>query len=75
MWSRSDVELFDVFEPTFLAAGLATKTNLGHLIFGQDSWLSLGGELPKSDDPLTVLYRRYGESPTLSSLVRCTQFF
>ncbi|KAJ7807722.1 hypothetical protein B0H13DRAFT_1928863 [Mycena leptocephala] len=70
MWSRSDVELFDVFEPTFLAAGLATKTNLGHLIFGQDSWLSLGGELPKSDDPLTALYRRYGESPTLSSLVR-----
>ncbi|KAF8203455.1 hypothetical protein K438DRAFT_2015153 [Mycena galopus ATCC 62051] len=59
MWSRSDVELFDVFEPTFLAAGLRAKPTLGHLIFGQDSWLSSGGELSENDDPLTALYRKY----------------
>ncbi|KAJ6597394.1 hypothetical protein B0H10DRAFT_1941740 [Mycena sp. CBHHK59/15] len=35
-WSRNSAEsLYDVFEPSFLAAGLKIENNLGHLIFGE----------------------------------------
>jgi hypothetical protein len=36
--------------------GLGAKINLGHVIFGWDSWLSLSGELAHNYD---ALYRRY----------------
>lgn len=68
IWGRdSDVQLFDVFEPTFLAAGLKSETNLGHLIFGKDAWLAAGGTCSLEDDPITTLYRKYGESYILST--------
>ncbi|KAJ7907241.1 hypothetical protein B0H13DRAFT_1879750 [Mycena leptocephala] len=63
----SDVQLFDVFEPTFLAAGLKSETNLGHLIFGKDAWLAAGGTRSIEDDPITTLYRKYGKFYILST--------
>ncbi|KAJ6578374.1 hypothetical protein B0H19DRAFT_1062877 [Mycena capillaripes] len=59
IWSCPDFEFFDVFEPTFVAAGLSTELNLGHLIFGHDAWLSFGRQVPKNNDPRTALYRKY----------------
>ncbi|KAJ6598810.1 hypothetical protein B0H10DRAFT_2231409 [Mycena sp. CBHHK59/15] len=68
-WSRNspDIQLFDVFEPSFLASGLQAETNLGHLIFGEAGWLSAGGKRSKHDDPITSLYRKHGllGSPTM----------
>ncbi|KAJ6596758.1 hypothetical protein B0H10DRAFT_2197032 [Mycena sp. CBHHK59/15] len=54
-----NIQLCDVFEPTFLAAGLQAQTNLGHLIFGEDAWLSYGGKHYVHDDPITTVYRKY----------------
>ncbi|KAJ6614387.1 hypothetical protein B0H10DRAFT_1950754 [Mycena sp. CBHHK59/15] len=40
-WSRNSVEgLYDVFKPSFLAAGLKMESNLGHLIFGESAWVA-----------------------------------
>lgn len=54
-------ELYDVFEPTCLAAGLEALPNLGHLIFGCDAWLSLGGTVSTKEDPITALYGKHRE--------------
>ncbi|KAJ7454584.1 hypothetical protein B0H11DRAFT_2069106 [Mycena galericulata] len=71
MWGRDSAkDLCDVFEPTFLSAGLQAEINLGHLVFGEDVWLSLGGVCPEQDDPITALYRKYdllGSSTRLKS--------
>ncbi|KAJ7509297.1 hypothetical protein B0H11DRAFT_2217016 [Mycena galericulata] len=62
IWGRNweEIELFDVFEPTFVAAGLQADINLGHLVFGEAVWQSMGGRRPEQDDPITALYRKYG---------------
>ncbi|KAJ6550710.1 hypothetical protein B0H10DRAFT_1968796 [Mycena sp. CBHHK59/15] len=57
-WDYS-IQLFDVFVPTFLATGLQAQTNLGHLIFGEDAWLSYGGKHCGHDDPITAVYCKY----------------
>ncbi|KAF8198851.1 hypothetical protein K438DRAFT_1823834 [Mycena galopus ATCC 62051] len=59
IWCRSDIELYDVFEPTFLAAGLRAMPTLGRLIFGQDTELVSGAEIIDKEDPLTALYRKH----------------
>ncbi|KAJ7127476.1 hypothetical protein C8R46DRAFT_970612 [Mycena filopes] len=60
-WGReTEDQLFDVFEPTFLALGLQSDMNLGHLIFGADDWVRLGGKQSPHDDPITELYRKHG---------------
>ncbi|KAK6974173.1 hypothetical protein R3P38DRAFT_3482982 [Favolaschia claudopus] len=61
-WCRNSPgnELFDVFEPTFLAGGLNADFNLGHLIFGHATWQSLGGRVSNRDDPVTAVYRKHG---------------
>ncbi|KAJ6626191.1 hypothetical protein B0H10DRAFT_1942037 [Mycena sp. CBHHK59/15] len=60
VWGRdSNIQLFNVFEPTFLAAGLQVQTNLGHLIFGEDAWLSYGGKHCGHDDPIIAVYHKY----------------
>ncbi|KAJ7658400.1 hypothetical protein DFH06DRAFT_990324, partial [Mycena polygramma] len=67
VWGRDSIELFDVFEPTFIASGLQSDINLGHLIFGPDAWIAAGGKRSRSDDPITVLYRKYDllSTPTM----------
>ncbi|KAJ6599556.1 hypothetical protein B0H10DRAFT_1959006 [Mycena sp. CBHHK59/15] len=68
VWRRESVsDLFDVFEPTFLTLGLRSEINLGHLIFGEDVWITMGGQYSPTDDPLTALYQKYGllSSPTM----------
>ncbi|KAJ7429906.1 hypothetical protein B0H11DRAFT_2140501 [Mycena galericulata] len=67
-WGRdSRPKLFDVFEPSFVAAGLQLEHNLGHLIFGEDVWIALGGKRCLIDDPITALYRKHNllSSPTM----------
>ncbi|KAJ6549359.1 hypothetical protein B0H10DRAFT_2242913 [Mycena sp. CBHHK59/15] len=60
VWGRDSTDqLFDVFEPTFLAAGLQSDPNLGHLIFGEEAWLAAGGKRSICDDAITALYRKY----------------
>ncbi|KAK6996874.1 hypothetical protein R3P38DRAFT_1946623 [Favolaschia claudopus] len=72
IWCRNspDIGLFDVFEPTFLASALQTEHNLGHLIFGEALWRSLGSCSSKRDDPITAVYRKHGllNSPTMLKL-------
>ncbi|KAJ6597996.1 hypothetical protein B0H10DRAFT_1959495 [Mycena sp. CBHHK59/15] len=47
-WSRNSAEgLCNVFEPSFLAAGLKMESNLGHLIFGESAWVVARGIRPK----------------------------
>ncbi|KAK7021680.1 hypothetical protein R3P38DRAFT_3541418, partial [Favolaschia claudopus] len=69
IWCRNspDIGLFDVFEPTVLASALQTEHNLGHLIFGESLWGSLGSCSSKRDDPITAVYRKHGllNSPTM----------
>ncbi|KAJ6517325.1 hypothetical protein C8R47DRAFT_1000321 [Mycena vitilis] len=67
IWGRDSTELFDVFEPTFIASGLQSVVNLGHLIFGQDAWIAAGGKRSRRDDPITALYRKYDllSTPTM----------
>ncbi|KAJ7916466.1 hypothetical protein B0H13DRAFT_1871094 [Mycena leptocephala] len=71
VWGRStECELFDVFEPTFIEAGLKSELNLGHLMFGEDAWAAVGGKRASCDDPITALYRKHGllsTSPKLKS--------
>ncbi|KAJ7936325.1 hypothetical protein B0H13DRAFT_1496400, partial [Mycena leptocephala] len=62
IWGRdTECELFDVFEPTFVAASLKSEVNLGHLVFGEDTWVAVGGKRASCDDPITALYRKYGK--------------
>ncbi|KAJ7923276.1 hypothetical protein B0H13DRAFT_1865086 [Mycena leptocephala] len=71
VWGRhTECELFDVFEPTFIEAGLKSELNLGHLVFGEDAWAAVGGKRASCDDPITALYRKHGllsTSPKLKS--------
>ncbi|KAK6993243.1 hypothetical protein R3P38DRAFT_2800974 [Favolaschia claudopus] len=62
VWSRNapGIDMFDVFEPSFLDAALKSDLNLGHLIFGSESWVAYGGTQSQYDDPLTALYREHG---------------
>ncbi|KAJ7913120.1 hypothetical protein B0H13DRAFT_2326648 [Mycena leptocephala] len=43
-----------------LTAGLKSEVNLGHLVFGEDTWVAVGGKRASCDDPITALYRKYG---------------
>ncbi|KAJ7716284.1 hypothetical protein B0H16DRAFT_1701414 [Mycena metata] len=66
-WSQdAENQLFDVFEPTFLALGFQSPLSLGHLIFGADDWVQLGGTPCSHEDPITAVYRKHGllGSPT-----------
>ncbi|KAJ6623729.1 hypothetical protein B0H10DRAFT_2187011 [Mycena sp. CBHHK59/15] len=51
--------LCNVFESTILGPGLESQMNLGHLIFGDDAWLLLGGRWCAEDDPITTVYRKH----------------
>ncbi|KAJ7663721.1 hypothetical protein DFH06DRAFT_1041932 [Mycena polygramma] len=56
---RDTVEdLYDVFEPTLVATALHHLPNFAPLIFGETTWLAMGGLASTSDDPLTAFYRR-----------------
>ncbi|KAF4569538.1 hypothetical protein EYR36_009332 [Pleurotus pulmonarius] len=58
-----DNGFFDLVEPTLLQAGLEKDTNLGGLIFGPDTWASLGGKVWE-DDPLRAYFERRGIETT-----------
>ncbi|KAJ7892487.1 hypothetical protein B0H14DRAFT_2335320 [Mycena olivaceomarginata] len=46
MWFRYDMgTLYDVFEPTYVTEAFSLPHNLGHLIFGHETWVELGGRL------------------------------
>lgn len=61
LWYRDAVDLYDVFEPNYIADAFTTKTiNLGHLIFGAEVWKSLNGPTSSASDPLTDMYARKG---------------
>ncbi|KAJ6594977.1 hypothetical protein B0H10DRAFT_2197379 [Mycena sp. CBHHK59/15] len=59
-----EFHLCDVFESTILGPGLESQMNLGHLIFGDDTWLLLGGRRCAEDDPITTVYQKHSSSPT-----------
>ncbi|KAJ7649351.1 hypothetical protein DFH06DRAFT_1094851 [Mycena polygramma] len=66
-WVRYDTpSLYDVFEPTLVSAALSLDHNLGHLIYGSDVWIQLGGTLSEGKDPLTSFFRErdHIEAPT-----------
>jgi len=67
-WSLQDMtDLYDTFEPTYMQKELEGEINLGHLVFGENLFLELGGRRSDVNDPLTSLYRQLGflDSPTL----------
>ncbi|KAJ7815370.1 hypothetical protein B0H14DRAFT_3476235 [Mycena olivaceomarginata] len=67
MWFRYDMgTLYDVFEPTYVTEALSLPHNLGHLIFGHETWVELGGRLSDGSDALTSLFSDEGllDSPT-----------
>ncbi|KAJ7183593.1 hypothetical protein C8R46DRAFT_843602, partial [Mycena filopes] len=60
-WIRSDAHtLHDVFEPTFMSTALSLDHNLGHLVFGVQSWVQLGGKVSNCRDPLTAYFHEQG---------------
>ncbi|KAF8176895.1 hypothetical protein K438DRAFT_1846331 [Mycena galopus ATCC 62051] len=60
-WVRYDTPtFFDVFEPTFLANALSLDHNLGHLIFGLQTWIDLGGKPTNFRDPVTIFFENQG---------------
>ncbi|KAH8118043.1 hypothetical protein DFH11DRAFT_1808680 [Phellopilus nigrolimitatus] len=64
---REEPKLVDTFEPTYLIEPLRLlQENLGHLIFGKERWLHLGGSMSLQDDPLTLYFRKRGllDGPT-----------
>ncbi|KAK7019281.1 hypothetical protein R3P38DRAFT_2975923 [Favolaschia claudopus] len=57
LWIRDEnTTLYDVFEPSLVSVGLQLPHNLGHLVFGREAWIEMGGTLSDESDPLTVLY-------------------
>jgi hypothetical protein len=70
-WVRYDAEsLYDVFEPTFLSTALSLDHNLGHLVFGAQLWIDLGGLLSNWRDPLTAYFSEQGSICTSTSIGR-----
>jgi hypothetical protein len=59
-WVRSSAPLYDVFEPTFVQCALEREDNLGHLVFGTETWKSMGGHVSNGQDPLTSHFRKRG---------------
>ncbi|KAJ7057425.1 hypothetical protein C8F01DRAFT_1372104 [Mycena amicta] len=53
-------DLFDPFEPSQIQVGLV-DLNLGHLVFGQSTWLDAGFKCPtvEQEDPITALFRSH----------------
>ncbi|KZT19216.1 hypothetical protein NEOLEDRAFT_1183591 [Neolentinus lepideus HHB14362 ss-1] len=51
-------DIYDPFEPALVKPALEhSELNLGHLIFGEEKWISLGGSTPSEPDPLTKIYK------------------
>jgi hypothetical protein len=62
-WYRNETtDLYDPFEPTHLREALESPQNLGHLIFGKEEWIRIGGKLSDCLDPLTSVYCNARES-------------
>ncbi|KAH7906784.1 hypothetical protein BJ138DRAFT_1104858 [Hygrophoropsis aurantiaca] len=58
-WVRNEVNLDDVFEPSYLRPALERADNLGHLVFGKEEWLSLGSGSDYKD-PVTAYFNERG---------------
>ncbi|KAJ7227608.1 hypothetical protein B0H12DRAFT_1148918, partial [Mycena haematopus] len=68
-WVRYDADfLYDVFEPTFLSTALSSDHNLGHLVFGTQTWIDLGGKLSDHQDAVTAYFAEQGLLDTQSFL-------
>ncbi|KAJ7227611.1 hypothetical protein B0H12DRAFT_1148920 [Mycena haematopus] len=68
-WVRYDADfLYDVFEPTFLSTALSSDHNLGHLVFGTQTWIDLGGKLSDRQDAVTAYFAEQGLLDTQSFL-------
>ncbi|KAJ6552966.1 hypothetical protein B0H19DRAFT_995362 [Mycena capillaripes] len=66
-WYRYNMHsLHDIFEPSLVSTALSLPHNLGHLIYGRDMWVALGGCLSDGHDELTSLFREQGllDAPT-----------
>ncbi|TDL14336.1 hypothetical protein BD410DRAFT_734246 [Rickenella mellea] len=67
-WSLREEKVYDVFEPTDIAIALQREGNLGHLIFGRQTWATMVKPSLVSDgnDPLTRMYAERGllDEPT-----------
>lgn len=60
-WVRYETpSLYDVFEPTLISTALSLHHNLGHLIYGADLWITLGGVRSDTTDPITCFFRDQG---------------
>jgi hypothetical protein len=57
----TDVPLYDMFKPTYVQCGLELEDNLGHLIFGTDTWQSMGSNVSSAQDPLTKYFQKEGD--------------
>jgi hypothetical protein len=57
-WVCSSAPLYNVFEPTFVQCALKREDNLGHLVFGTETWKSMGGHVSNGQDPLTYTFGR-----------------
>lgn len=62
IWYRDMDGPDHAFEPTGIQARLQADNNLGHLIFGNNEWQTLGGVTSSSSDPLTEYFRMEGTS-------------
>ncbi|KAJ7302580.1 hypothetical protein DFH08DRAFT_826462 [Mycena albidolilacea] len=76
MWFRYDMgTLYDVFEPTYVTEALSLPHNLGHLIFGHETWVELGGRLSDGSDALTSLFSDEGRLSQSFSYLRSQPIF
>lgn len=58
--------LYDVFEPTFIQVAFTKHEHLGHLVFGQATWLKLSGNRESElylNNPLTEAFTAMGNQP------------
>lgn len=76
MWFQYDMgTLYDVFEPTYVTEALSLPHNLGHLIFGHETWVELGGRLSDGSDALTSLFSDEGRLSQSFSCFRSQPIF
>ncbi|KZT21036.1 hypothetical protein NEOLEDRAFT_1019356, partial [Neolentinus lepideus HHB14362 ss-1] len=70
LWARSTMDdLYDPFDPALVEPALrSSEFNLGHLIFGEEKWISLGGTKPTVLDPLTKVYQSQRQLASCFSL-------
>ncbi|GLB43851.1 hypothetical protein LshimejAT787_1500350 [Lyophyllum shimeji] len=77
IWYRDKAQLYDIFEPEYIADALNRKSPppLGRLIFGKELWAQLGGDTDDPKDPVSLYFLQKYMDHELKTFLRpiCTR--